>query len=328
MMKRIIYLLLPLLASCGENSRSSLPTRETVSDVFLQEVLTAKAELKRWQKEFTLAGKVVVDSDRTISYSPLVSGVVVKSYFSLGDYAEKGKRMVDIRSVELSSLQSELAVARQNLKGVESLHESGMATDKELVEARSTVGKLQSDFVLYGENQDNGVFSVKAPMSGYVIGKYCNPGTSFPESGGPLFSMADLQFVREGQCVEITSVAYPAEVFKGKIDFLSQVFDSEDKALKVRITLPNPALKLKPEMPVVVKLFNDSNLELVAVPSSAVIFDNNGYYVVVGDETFGIRKITPFARHNDFTYITEGIKAGEEVVIKNQLLMYNEIKGK
>lgn len=34
MMKRIIYLLLPLLASCGENSRSSLPTRETVSDVF------------------------------------------------------------------------------------------------------------------------------------------------------------------------------------------------------------------------------------------------------------------------------------------------------
>lgn len=91
MMKRIIYLLLPLLASCGENSRSSLPTRETVSDVFLQEVLTAKAELKRLQKEFTLAGKVVVDSDRTISYSPLVSGVVVKSYFSLGDYAEKVK---------------------------------------------------------------------------------------------------------------------------------------------------------------------------------------------------------------------------------------------
>lgn len=71
-------------------------------------MLTAKAELKRLQKEFTLAGKVVVDSDRTISYSPLVSGVVVKSYFSLGDYAEKGKRMVDIRSVELSSLQSNL----------------------------------------------------------------------------------------------------------------------------------------------------------------------------------------------------------------------------
>ena len=179
-MKRIIYLLLPLLASCGENSRSSLPTRETVSDVFLQEVLTAKAELKRLQKEFTLAGKVVVDSDRTISYSPLVSGVVVKSYFSLGDYAEKGKRMVDIRSVELSSLQSELAVARQNLKGVESLHESGMATDKELVEARSTVGKLQSDFVLYGENQDNGVFFRKSPDERLCNREILQSGNLFP----------------------------------------------------------------------------------------------------------------------------------------------------
>ena len=75
MMKRIIYLLLPLLASCGENSRSESDPGNRFGR-FLQEVLTAKAELKRLQKEFTLAGKVVVDSDRTISYSPLVSGVV------------------------------------------------------------------------------------------------------------------------------------------------------------------------------------------------------------------------------------------------------------
>ena len=127
-----------------------------------------------------------------------------------------------------------------------------MATDKELVEARSTVGKLQSDFVLYGENQDNGVFSVKAPMSGYVIREILQSGNLFPGKwrtavfDGRFITVwvvanvyaGNLQFVHEGQCVEITSVAYPAEVFKGKIvDFLSQVFDSEDKALKVRITL-------------------------------------------------------------------------------------------
>ena len=47
------------------------------------------------------------------------------------------------------------SAALQNLKGVESLHESGMATDKELVEARSTVGKLQSDFVLYNHHLQN-----------------------------------------------------------------------------------------------------------------------------------------------------------------------------
>mgnify|MGYP007018451617 CR=1 FL=1 len=46
MMKRIIYLLLPLLASCGENSRSSLPTRETVSDVFFAGSADSKSRVE------------------------------------------------------------------------------------------------------------------------------------------------------------------------------------------------------------------------------------------------------------------------------------------
>lgn len=341
-MKKIIYLLLPLLVSCGESNQGGQTTQQPASSVFLQEAVTTKAEMKRLQKEFTLAGKVVTDPDRTISYSPLVSGVIVKSYFTLGDCVSRGKRMLDIRSAELSSLQSELLVARRNLKSVESLHESGMATDKELVEAAAAVEKLESDFSLYGENQGSGVFSIKAPMSGYVIEKYGNPGVPVSENSEPLFSIADLstvwvvanvyvgnlQFVHEGQSVEITSVAYSREIFKGRINFLSQVFDSEDKALKVRIILPNPELKLKPGMSVVVKLLSDSHSELVTVPSSAVIFDNNSYYVVVGNKNFEIKEVVPLNQHNGFTYISDGLQAGEEVVIKNQLLIYNEIKGK
>jgi efflux transporter, RND family, MFP subunit len=341
-MKKIIYFLFPLLASCGENNQNNQMPQDTISKDFLQETVTAKAEMKRLQKEFTLAGKVTVDPERTISYSPLISGVIVKNHFSLGDYVTKGKVMTDIHSAELSSLQSELNIAQRNLKSAEALHRSGLATDRELVEARSIVEKLQSDTSLYGENQGDGIFSIKAPMSGYVIKKYGNPGVPVSEGCEPLFSIADLstvwvianvyagnlQFVHEGQNVEITSVAYPEEVFKGKINFLSQIFDIEDKALKVRITLPNPELKLKPEMSVVVKLLSDSDSKLVTVPNNAVIFDNNNYYVIVGKENFEIRKITPFNHHKGFTYISEGLHSGEEVVIKNQLLIYNEIKGR
>lgn len=341
-MKRIIYFLFLLLVGCTESNQSNQTTQGSISKDFLQEVATAKVEMKHLQKEFTLAGKVVADPDRTISYSPLVSGVIVKNYFTLGDRVNKGKTMVDIRSAELSSLQSELTIAQRNLTSVEALHESGMATDRELVEARSTVEKLQSDFSLYGENQGAGIFSIKAPMSGYVIEKYGNPGTPVAEGCEPLFSIADLstvwivtniyvgnlQFVHEGQCVEITSVAYPKEVFKGKINSLSQVFDAEDKALKARITLPNSDLKLKPEMSVVVKLLNASDSEVATIPSNAVIFDNNSYYVVIGNKSFVTREIVPLDHHNGFTYISEGLQAGEEVVIKNQLLIYNEIKGK
>lgn len=81
-------------------------------------------------------------------------------------------------------------------------------------------------------------------------------------------------------------------------------------------------------MSVVVKLLNDSDSELATVPSNSVIFDNNSYYVVVGNKSFEIREVVPLDHHDGFTYVSDGLRAGEEVVIKNQLLIYNEIKGK
>jgi cobalt-zinc-cadmium efflux system membrane fusion protein len=235
-----------------------------------------------------------------------------------------------------------MTIAKRNLQSVQSLFENGIATERELVEARSSYEKLQADLALYGESKGDGIFSIKAPMSGYAIQKYGNAGSTVSAESEPLFSIADLstvwvianiyagnlQFVKEGQHVEITSVAYPKEVFKGKVNFISQVFDPEDKALKVRIVLPNQQLKLKPEMSVMVKLLNESNVEMVTVPSSAIIFDNDSYFVVVSNNGFTINEIVPFDHHNGVTYISEGLKPGEEVVTKNQLLIYSELKGK
>jgi cobalt-zinc-cadmium efflux system membrane fusion protein len=341
-MKNIAYFGFLLLIACGNNKQANQTAEGVIAEEFLKEVVTAKAALKQLQKEFTLTGKITADPDKTVSYSTLVSGVIVKSYFSLGDRVSKGQTMLDIRSSELSSLQSELTIAHRNLQSTEALFESGIATKREAVEARSTYEKLQADLALYGVNKGNGIFSLTAPMSGYVIGKYGNAGSTVSSENEPLFSIADLstvwvvaniyagnlQFVRQGQSVEISSIAYPKEIFRGKINFISQVFDPEDKALKARIVLPNPGLKLKPEMSVVVKLLNESNAEMITIPSEAIIFDNNRYFVVTGNTDFTICEIVPFDHHNGITYISEGLKVDDEVVTKNQLLIYNELKGK
>jgi len=228
------------------------------------------------------------------------------------------------------------------LQSAESKFNDQLISETELIEARSTYEKLKADLSLYGENRDNGIFSIKAPISGYIIEKNGNAGSTVAAGGDALFSIADLntvwvianvyasnlQSVHEGQSVEITSVAYPEEIFKGKINFISQVFDPDDKALRARIVLPNPELKLKPEMSVVVKLLNESNNEMVTIPGEAVIFNNNSYFVVVGSKDFAIRQVVPFNHLNGMTYIAEGLKPDEEVVTKNQLLIFNELKGK
>jgi cobalt-zinc-cadmium efflux system membrane fusion protein len=341
-MKKIGIFCLLLLAACGENRQTDQIVEGVITEAFLKEVVSGKVTMQQLQKEFTFTGKVIADPDRTIRYSPLVSGVIVKSYFTFGAHVNKGETMLDMLSPELSSLQSELTIARRNLQSAETLHSNGIITEREVIEARSTYEKLEADMALYGENKGNGVFSILAPMNGYVIEKHGSAGSTVSPESDPLFSIADLskvwvvaniyagnlQFVKEGQRVEITSIAYPNEIFKGKIDFISHVFDAEDKALKARIILSNPELKLKPEMSVIVKLLNLSHTEMPTVPSEAVIFDNNRYFVVVGNKDFAIREIIPYDHYNGSTYISEGVDAGEEVVIKNQLLIYNELKGK
>jgi len=341
-MKKLPLIAILLFAACGAREQNSQQQQSAISKDFIQEVLTAKANPIQLQKELTLTGKVTADPNKTISYSPLVSGVIVKSHFGLGDRVHRGQTMLDIRSSELSALQSELTIARRNLQSAESMFQDKLISETELIQARSNVEKWEADMSLYGQNMGNGIFSIKAHISGYVIQKHGNAGSTVSADSEPLFSIADLstvwveanvyagnlQLVREGQPVEITSVAYPQEVFKGNIDFISHVFDPQDKALKARIVMPNPQLKLKPLMTVSVKLLNKSTDKMIAVPSQAVIFDQNSHFVVTANPDFAIRPIVPYDHHNGFTYISEGLEPNEEVVITNQLLIYNQLKGK
>jgi len=140
----------------------------------------------------------------------------------------------------------------------------------------------------------------------------------------------DLQFVSEGMEVEITTLSYPDEVFSGKINTLSQVFDPEEKVLKARIFMDNKDLKFKPEMSVIVKLKNEKTIHLVSIPSAALIFDDNRYFVVVENSPneYKIREVTLQGHHDRITYISSGLSEGEMVVVENQLLIFTGLKEK
>jgi len=314
-----------------------------VNPAFLASVKTVKAVLSNQEEELTLAGKVECDPDKVIHYAPLINGVIDRTYFSLGDRVSKGQTMLNIRSSELSSLQSELVIAHRNLQSAEAMYEDKLISEKELIEARSAYEKLQADLSLYGENMGGGIFSIKAPMAGYVVIKNASSGSTVSEGGDPLFTIADLstvwiianvyagnlQFVRAGMEVEITSLSYPKEIFYGKINSLSQVFDPEEKVLKARIIMPNKELKFKPEMSVVIKLKNERQTPCIAIPSDALIFDDNRYFVVVEESAgqFAIRAITLYGHNNQTSYIASGLQESEQVVVKNQLLIYSGLKG-
>lgn len=344
-----------LLASCGNNTNNETE-KSVINKAFIKNIQTVKAELKSQEEELVLTGKVDYDPDKLVNYIPLVSGVVERTYFSLDDKVQKGQVLADFKSMELNTLKSELAtleselsIAARKQESVQAMYADNMASEKELLEAmgkvkqtKAEIEKASTSLSMFGPGKTDGTFGIRAPMTGYIVLKTIASGSPVSGDGEPLFTVADLStvwiianvyagnlpFVKEGMPVTIKVLSYPGELFMGKINTLSQVFHPEEKVLKARIVMPNPELKLKPEMAVDIRLKNNMQHKLVSIPSDALIFDNDRYFVVVEESTenFKIREVSLQGHNNGTTYITSGLSAGDKVVVKNQLLVYNGLK--
>ena len=358
--KEITVLLIFVFAwwavSCSRGvSKESDAQNGNIHVDFSKGIKTTQAVLTNRQEGLTLTGKVEYDPDKIIHYTPLINGVVEKTYFSLGDKVKKGEILLDIRSTELTQLQAELSslkaeekIVERELKSAQSMFDSGMLSERELLEAearlnqcKASLKKTEMDMSLYGYNKENGTFSVKAPMSGFIVNKSVSSGSTISSGGDLAFTVADLStvwitanvypsnllFVKEGMVVEITTLSYPGEVFKGAIKTLSHVFDPEEKVLKARIPISNNDLRFKPEMSVLIVLQKQADQQLLAVPSDALIFDDDRYFLVVEVENgnYSINEVAIQGNHNTFSYIASGVKEGDQVVVKNQLLLYEQL---
>src|SRR5690606_14009530 len=99
--------------------------------------------------------------------------------------------------------------------------------------------KVEYNLNLYNASSTKNVFQIKAPSSGIITAKNINSGTAVSSEGESLFSISDLNTVwamaniystdighiSTGMEVEIKTISYPDEIFRGKIDGISQVLD-------------------------------------------------------------------------------------------------------
>ncbi|WP_343625434.1 efflux RND transporter periplasmic adaptor subunit [Flavobacterium lindanitolerans] len=358
-MKYIYLMPLALLFSCNEKETVTEKNEKFCLNDDLKKKVTIE-EIKREpvSETFTLTGNVTYNSDNVIQFTSLINGVVTNTYFSLGDYVKKGQVLAEIKSTELNGLQSEnksvesqLAVAQRQLASVKSMFEDGIASQKDLIQAESEVKVLKaslenikSNLALYSASPEKSVFQIKAPSNGFIVAKNMSSGMQISSGSDPLFTISDLnevwvmvniyatdmQNIKENMEVKIKTLAYPDEVFSGKISALSQVFDAEEHVLKARIVMKNTDLKLKPGMSadIILNKSNASAESLFAVPVKAVIFDDNQNFLVVykDDCNLEIRQVDPVTKNREVVYFDKGIQENEKIISKNQLLIYESLK--
>ncbi|TPG38459.1 efflux RND transporter periplasmic adaptor subunit [Flavobacterium pectinovorum] len=358
------FILLPILGlmlvyGCGKKEEIKATKDEKFCiDKALKQKITIEPIQKRTVTEsINLTGNITYNNDHVVQFNSLVEGIITKTTFSLGDYVKKGQVLAEIKSTELNSMQSEsrsfqsqIAVAQRNLQATKSMFDDGISSQKDLMQAQSELDVLKSslenvkaNLAMFSASSERAVFQIKAPTEGYIVAKNISPGMQITDGSDPLFTISDLKEiwvlvnvytsnlknVTENMLVDVTTPAYPGEIFKGKITKLAKVFDADEHVLKARIVMENKNLKLKPGMTADIIIDKSLGGEiLVAVPAKAAIFDNNRDYILIykDDCTIETREINPIKKNNNWIYFDKGVKEGEMVITKNHLLIHERLK--
>ena len=357
--KHILWVCLAALTlnSCADKSpKTSVENQQYCLDENFKDNLEFQAATMQAVTEgIHLTGVVETNPDKVIHFISLVGGVVSKTYFSLGDEVKKGQVLADLRSTELSSLtfeqkniNTQIQVAERRLQSVQSMYEDGISSEKDLLQAQSELDiykaerqKVTSHLNLFSASAEMGVFQIKAPTSGIITAKSIASGTQIIAEGDPLFTISDLnevwvmvdiyatnvQHIETGMDVDISILSYPDTTFKGNIGAISQILDSDARVVKARVVLDNQDLRLKPGMMVDVIALKNKNTKAIGIPTSSLVFDNNQNFVVIykDDCNLEIRKVNILSSNNGITFIESGLSENDQVVSKNQLLVYEPL---
>ncbi len=326
-----------------------------MSDSMLKICKFTEVQLEPVKNELRLFGKINADNNRIAQVYPVVGGNVININVELGDYVEQGQVLAELRSQdvamfekELLDAQSDFALAQKNLHVKQELFSAKLSSEselsaakKELEKANAELKRIQEVYSIY-QLKKGSLFSITAPISGYIITKNINRNEQLrSDNASAIFSIAqidvvwmmanvnesDISKIQTGYEADVKTVSYPDTLFKGKIDRIFNVIDPETRAMKVLVKIPNKTSMLKPEMSATMTVKYEEDEFMCTVPSSAVIFDKNKNWVMIFKDRNNIetRLVDVYRQTGNTTYLRTGVKPGEKVFSTNGLLIYDAL---
>jgi cobalt-zinc-cadmium efflux system membrane fusion protein len=326
-------------------------SEEEMAAINLQSV---RAEHRSIASRLQVMGRLLAHQLRQAIVSYPFSARVARIEARVGDWVNPGDELVVLQSEEVGtatsafySANADFELAQVNFERESQLYESGVGARKNLSSAEAglrvaeanlnaaekklhVLGFTEEEMELLREtHQINPTISLFAPIAGKVVTNSAILGAMVDETTEILTIMnpnvlwaeaeiyeRDIARVRTGQGVEVTVPAYPGEVFRGTISYVSDILDPETRTITVRTEVNNTGLKLKPGM------FADLNIELsqnghaVSVPVEAVLDDHGLPFLFVRKEgnRFEPRLVTAGASGGGFVEVVGGLEVGEEVV--------------
>ncbi len=308
----------------------------------LANVATSTAHRTDLEKEITAVGRFAVNEQLTAHVAAWISGRVEELHVDFtGSMVTEGEPLLELYSPVLIQTQEEYLTTLPPEDGPESetmkmvREQLRRATRQRLILWGITEAQIEE---LEQTRTVPTTVTIHAPASGTVMKKMVHEGMYIKE-GQTLFDIADLtsiwlladfyeedlQALRLGRAIEVTTDAWPDRTFTGTIGFIEPVVDPRSRTIRVRAEFPNRSGRLKPMMfgtaTIMVPLSN-----ILTVPASAVI--NTGERQVVWEEVsenrFTPRYVTVGNRIGEWVEIVDGLEEGAEVASSGGFLLDSE----
>ncbi len=326
------YAQISSLINMGEAMAESGPPPEAVS--------TAIAGEQRWEASVSTVGTIA--SSKGVAISTEVAGVVTAIQFESGATVDKGAVLLQldarVEKAQLSSAQVRRNLASSTAKRARALAASG-ATSQAQIDADESAWESATAEVEVLKAQIARK-TIRAPFAGRLgirevdLGQYLNPGTTLTtlESVEGVYVDFDLpqqQQVARGMKVRVTVTGRPEFLGDGEIVAIEPKIDPTTRTLKLRATMTNAADDFQPGMFVSVAVLRSEDVQVVAVPATAIVYATYGDSVFIvepaadggadgpgGEPVMVARQqfVRLGGRRGDYVAVLEGVTAGQELV--------------
>ena len=308
------------------------------------------------QIDRTLQLPAIVEAEpaRTVKVLPPVAGRLIDLKIQLGERVERGQELAVIDSSDLAQAYADEDKARSAVKMTKQALDRAVALEKysagsvkdrqqaendhaqAQAELERTQSRLRAIGVVADLKEEGRKLSLKAPVSGSVIDLQVAGGAHLNDTTAAIMTIANLDeiwvtanvpekdtaLVAQGQAVDVVFAAYPGEVFKGRVLFVSDILDPDTRRTKVRIAFQNPNMRLKPNM-FASATFVTPKQTVPIVPTTAVVLRNEAdqVFVEIAPWTFEARPIEIDFQQGNQAVIAHGLEAGQRVVVRGAVLL-------
>ncbi len=314
---------------------------QTIAGIKTEKVYPARSgSNKIWT-----TGKVIYNEKKLVYITSRVNGRIEEISAFLQSKVISGDPLVTIYSPEYLTMQSEYIQSIERWTRAKQNNNVEEETTAKLIHDSAKqkliiTGMTEKAIVQLSETRTvQPYLNIHAPFNGTIIESNVIQG-NYIQLGTVIYKLADLSTlwvtadvyehniaqINIGQPVEVTTVAYPGEIFEGIVTTIGDVLDEKTRNFKVRIELSNPYNKLKPEMFVKVS-FITSNRSSINIPKKAVLTEdeNNIVFLALANKTFQRKKIELGIATEDYIQVVNGLTPGDIIVTEGQFLLKSEV---